>query len=133
MSVATGIYNNVFTWRIEGELDLTAGAAVSAIRGDNLSAAKTGTGQYTITLKNSGALQLVELLDREANFSGATRPATALGVCMDAVTQSTTTGDITIVLTTLALPTSGAATDGTAAVTISFGLTIRIGKVNSPI
>ena len=75
----------------------------------------------------------MELLDREANFSGATRPATALGVCMDTVTQSTTTGDITIIITTLANPTSGAATDGTAAVTVSFGLTIRIGKVNSPI
>ena len=133
MSTITGIINNVFTWTITGELDLSAAAAVVAIRGDNMTAVKTGTGQYTITLKNSGALQLVQLLNREANFAGATRPATALGVCLDTVTQNATTGDIALVITTLANPTSGAATDGAAAVTLSFGTVIRVGQANSPI
>jgi hypothetical protein len=133
MSTATGIINNLFTWVVQGELDISAGAAVVAIRGDNLSATKTGTGQYTVVLKNSGALQLVQLLGRDANFTGATRPATALGCCLDTVTQNATTGDISFVITTLALPTSGAATDGTAAVTIAFGAIIRIGQLASPI
>jgi hypothetical protein len=133
MSNIVGVINNAFTWSINGELDLSAGAAVVAIRGDNLSVTKTGTGQYTIVVKNSGALQLVQLLNREANFCGATRPATALGVCLDTVTQNATTGDINIIVTTLANPTSGAATDGTAAITVSFGVIIRIGQLNSPI
>lgn len=133
MSVATSIVNNVFTWRIEGELDLSAGAAVVAIRGDNMVAVKTATGQYTVTIKNSGALQVVELLNREASFTGTGRPVTALGVTLDTVIQNATTGDIAILITTLANATSGANTDGTAAVSISFGTTIRIGRVNSPI
>lgn len=133
MSVLTGVLNNECTWTISGELDVSAAAAVVAIRGSNLSVTKTGTGQYTIVLKNAGALQLVELLGREANFTGATRPATALGCCLDTVTQSATTGDITLILTTLALPTSGAATDGTAAVTIAFAVVVRTCKLVSPI
>ena len=133
MSVATAVYNNEGSWVIQGELDVTAGAAVSAIRGSNLSAVKGTAGQYLITLKNSGALQLVELLNREANFAGATRPATALGVCLDTVVQNATTGDILITVTTLASATSGAATDGTAAVTISFGVVIRYIKLGAPL
>jgi hypothetical protein len=133
MSNIVGVINNAFTWSLNGELDLSAAAAVVAVRGDNYTATKTGTGTYTIVVKNSGALQLVHLLNREANFTGATLPATALGVTLTTVTQSATTGDITITLLTTALPTSGAATDGTAAVTISFGVIIRIGQLNSPI
>lgn len=133
MSYLTAVVNNACTWTVQGELDLSAAAAVVAIRGDNMTVTKTGTGQYTVVLKNSGNLQIVELLGREANFTGATRPATALGVSLDTVTQSTTTGDITIILTTLALPTSGAATDGTAAVSIAFGAVIRTCRLVSPI
>lgn len=133
MSYLTAVVNNACTWSINGELDLSAAAAVVALRGDNMTATKTGTGQYTVVLKNSGALQLVELLNREANFTGATRPASALGVSLDTVVQSTTTGDITIVITTLTNPTSGAAADGSAAVTVSFGLIIRTCKLVSPI
>ena len=133
MSYLTAVVNNACTWTIGGELDVSAGAAVSALRGDNMTAVKTGTGQYTITLKNSGNMQLVELLGREANFAGATRPATALGVCLDTVTQNATTGDIAIVITTLANPTSGAATDGTAAVTIAFSTVIRTCKMGAPL
>lgn len=133
MSVITSVNSNECTWVVQGELDLSAAAAVVAIRGSNLTATKTGTGQYTIVLKNAGSLQLVELLGREANFTSATRPATALGCALDTVTQSTTTGDITLILTTLANPTSGAATDGTAAVTIAFGCVIRTCKLVSPL
>lgn len=133
MSYLTAVINNACTWTVQGELDLSAAAAVVAIRGDNLSATKTGTGQYTVVLKNSGALQVVELLGREANFTSATRPATALGCALDTVTQNATTGDISLVITTLANPTSGAATDGTAAVTIAFGTVIRTCKLVSPI
>lgn len=133
MSYLTGVINNACTWVVQGELDLSAAAAVVAIRGDNLTATKTGTGAYSVVLKNSGALQVVELLGRDANFTGATRPATALGCCLDSVTQNATTGDITFVITTLALPTSGAATDGTAAVTVAFGAIIRTCKLVSPL
>jgi hypothetical protein len=133
MTYLTAVVNNACTWTIGGELDLSAGAAVVASRGDNITFTKTGTGQYTGVLKNSGNLQLVELLGREANFAGSTRPATALGCCLDTVTQNATTGDISIVITTLANPTSGAATDGSAAVTIAFTTVIRTCKMVSPI
>lgn len=132
MSVATAIFNNVFSWRLEGEVDLSAAAAVLAVRGDNMTVTRTGPGSYSVVVKNSGALQLVESLNREAAFCGGF-PATASGVTMTTVTQSVTTGDITILLVTTAAPTNGAATDTTAATTIAFGATIRIGKVNSPI
>lgn len=132
MSNITGVLNNAFTWTIQGEMDLSAAGAVLAVRGDNFTATKTGTGLYTVVVKNSGALQLVELLGREANFA-QTLPATALGVTLLTVTQSTTTGDITLTITTTALPTSGAATDGTAATTVVFGCVIRIGRLVSPI
>lgn len=133
MSYITGVINNAFTWTLQGELDLSAAAAVVAVRGDNYVATKTGTGTYTVVVKNSGALQLVELLGRDANFTGATFPVTALGVTLTTVTQSATTGDITITLVTMANPTSGAATDGAAAVTIAFGVVIRIGKLGAPL
>lgn len=133
MPFITATSQNACSWTIEGELDISAGAAVVAIRGDGLSAVKGTTGQYLITLKNTSALQLVELLGREANFTGATFPATALGVTMTTVVQNATTGDITITLVTTANPTSGAPTDGAAAVTVAFECTIRTCKLVSPL
>lgn len=132
MSNITQVINNAFTWSIQGEVDLSSAAAVVANRGDNMVVTKTGTGTYTIVVKNSGALQLVEIIRRSANYC-ITVPATATGCNISTVTQSTTTGDITINLNTTASPTFGALTDGTAATTIAFEVIIRIGRLVSPI
>ncbi len=128
----TAVNQNACEWQIKGELDISAAAAVVALRGDNMTPLKTATGTYTVTIKNAGALQLVQLLNRHANYT-ATVPATALGVRVSTVTQNATSGDIVITLVTTALPTSGAATDGTAATTIAFQVVIRICQFDSVI
>lgn len=126
------VFNNECEWVLRGEVDLSAGAAVTATRGSNYTTTKTGTGVYTVVLKDSQALQLVEILHAIANFS-RTAPATALGVRVTSVAQNATSGDITITLTTTALPTSGAATDTTAATTVDFQVVIRTCQMASVI
>lgn len=132
MPTVTATINNECEWHLRGEFDISAAAAVTATRGSNYTTTKIGTGTYTVVLKDSSALQLVEILHREANYS-ATVPATALGVFISTVTQSASTGDITITIVTTAAATSGAATDGTAATTIDFEVVLRICKLVSPI
>lgn len=128
----TGVFNNECEWTIRGEFDISAAAAVLASRGTNTTVTKTGTGTYSVVLKNTGVLQLVEILHRKANYS-ATVPATALGVFISTVVQNATTGDITITVVTTAAATSGAATDGTAATTIDYEVVVRTCKLTSPI
>lgn len=132
MPTLSTVFNNEFEWVLRGEFDLSAAAAVTATRGTNFTTTKTGTGTYTVVLKNAQALQLVEILSREANFSG-TFPATATGVTVTTVTQNATSGDITITIVTTSGPTTGAATDTTAATTVDFGVVLRIGRLVSPI
>lgn len=125
------IFQNEFEWHVRGSIDLSAAAAVTAIRGTNMTATKTGTGAYSVVIKGNSALKLYEVISSHAEYSGANAPATALGVRVVSVTQAAT-DDITIVLNTTALPTSGAATDGTAAVTVNFEVIIRFGRNTSP-
>lgn len=133
MTLAT-VFNNEFEWVLRGEVDLNASAAVTAVRGTNFTVVKTGTGTYTVTLKNTSALQIVEILHRDANFSGSSLPATATGVTLTTVTQNLpNTSDVVITLVTTANPTTGAATDTTAACTIDFEAVLRIGRLVSPI
>jgi hypothetical protein len=126
------VINNECSYIIQGEIDINSSAAVLATRGSQLTTTKTGTGTYQVVLKDTSVLQLVEVLHREANYS-VTVPATALGVGVTTVTQSASTGDITITIVTTAAATSGAATDGTAATTIDFEVVIRTCRLVSPI
>lgn len=123
---------NEFEWQIRGQIDLNASAAVIANRGTNQTAAKTAVGTYTVVVKGNEALKLVEILQTQANFA-YTAPATALGVRIASVVQSSTTDDITITFKTSANPTSGADTDTTAATTISFVVVLRVGKMGNPL
>ena len=123
---------NEYEWVIRGELDITAGAAVSAIRGTNMTATKNGTGTYDIVVKGTSALKLVELLGRNVGFAG-TVPATATGCRVSSVTQNSSTDDITITLKTSLNPSTGADTDTTAATTLSFQVVIRVGKMGNPL
>lgn len=126
------IFHNACEYQIRGEFDLSAAAAVTATRGDDMTVVKTGVGAYTVTIKGVKAIKLVELLGRQAEFTG-TVPATALGVRIATVTQSAGTDDIVITINTTANPTSGANTDTTAATTVAFEVTIRNCKMTSPI
>lgn len=132
MPTVNATINNECEWHLRGEIDINSSAAVLATRGSNYTTTKTGTGTYTVVLKDTAALQMVEILHREASYS-ASVPATALGVFISTVVQNASTGDITITLITTAAATSGAATDGTAATTIDFEVVLRICKLVSPI
>ena len=126
------IYQNEWRWVIEGEIDLSAAAAVSAGRGTDMTFTKTATGTYTAVIKGSKGLKLVEILDRRVTFNG-TVPAAATGCRISGVTQDTSTDDITITIKTMASPTTGADTDTTAATTLSFKVVLRTGKMGSPL
>lgn len=126
-------YTNEHRYEIEGQIDLNSSAAVIAVRGTGLSAVKSATGTYTVTLAGPSALKLVEVLDQRSNFAGGA-PVTALGTRISSITQtSTDTNDpITIVIkTTATAGGSGADTDGTAAVTLSFRVVLRVGKMTA--
>lgn len=123
---------NEYEWHVRGQIDLSAAAAVTANRGTNQVAAKTAAGTYTVTIKGNHGLKLVELLDARANFClGAA--AGALGVRVQSVTQTSGTDDIVITLKTTAQATSGADTDVSGAVTVSFQVVMRVGKMTNPL
>lgn len=128
----TTVFQNDHRWQIEGEFDLSAAAAVTAVRGDGMTVTKSATGTYTVVISGVKALKMYEVLNRGVNYFG-TAPATALGVRVHSLVQATNgTDDITLVLKTTALPTSGADTDGTAAVGVAFRLVLRKQRMGNP-
>lgn len=120
-------------WSIRGQIDLSAAAAVTANRGTNQVAAKTATGTYTVTVKGTANLKLVEMLDQRVAFANGA-PVTALGCRISSVTQTAGTDDIVITIkTTLTAGGSGADTDVTGATTLSYEVVIRIAKMGNPL
>lgn len=124
------VFQNEGSWRIEGQIDLSAAAAVTAGRGTDMTFTKTATGTYTAVIKGSKGMKLVEVLDSAVNFSG-TVPATAVGCRVSGVAQSSSTDDITITIKTMDGVTTGADTDTTAATTLSFRVVIRTVKMGA--
>lgn len=128
----TQIIQNEFEWHIRGQVDLDSSAAVTANRGTGQTAAKTATGTYTVTVKGSQALKLVEILDQRVNFAN-TVPASATGCRISSITQSATSDDVVITIKTMASPNTGADTDTSAATTLSFQVVLRVGKMGNPL
>lgn len=123
---------NEFEWVIRGEIDLAV-AAVTANRGSNQVAARTGVGTYTVTIKGNHGLKLVEILERQVSWQGAV-PTTALGCRISSVVQTAGTDDIVITIKTMANPTSGADTDNTVtSPTLSYKVVLRVGKMGNPL
>lgn len=128
------VQNNLNAHDICGEVDLSAAAAVTAVRGDSISCTKTGTGTYVVRVsaRDQGSPAVFELLHRGAHYVNTT-PATALGVKMTTVTVDTTPAtkdDILITLVTTATAGgTGAAADTSAVATIAFSTKIRTRKV----
>lgn len=128
------VQNNLNAHDIDGEVDISAAAAVTAVRGDSLTCTKTGTGTYVVRVaaRDQGSPAVFETLKRQVNYCNGT-PATALGVKVTTVTvdaADATKNDILITLVTTATAGgTGAAADSTAAITISFGVKIRTRKV----
>lgn len=124
---------NEAEWSIKGQIDLDTDASVLANRGSNQTVEKTATGEYTVTIKGTANLKLVEMLNERCNFSRAT-PATAKGCRVDDVSQDTSTDDVTIVLKTTAnAEGSGADTDTTGAITLNYEVVIRTAKMGNPL
>lgn len=137
MATLASTANTECEYTIDGEFDLNSSAAVIATRGTGITVTKTGTGTYTVVLANRWGIQLVELINRWAGFSG-TQPVTATGIFVGAVTQASSqvagnAGDITINITTTLNPQGGAATDTTGATTVDFQVVFRTCKLVSPI
>lgn len=131
MAQPLAVFNNECEYIIRGQLDLSAGAAITATRGTNLTATKSATGTYTVTLKGVNAIRLVEMLDQSVNFANGV-PVTALGCRVSSVTQTAGTDDIVIVIKTTATG-GGADTDVTGATTLSFTIVIRTCKMGAPL
>ena len=121
----SGMSVGEFTVRFEIDTDGTG--AITATRGDNVVAAKTGTGTYTVTptagvLRNTGAalLPFAEVLHRQVQLLQAT--PTAFWATITGVVAST--GVISI--TTLQANASPAATNVSAVSTIAGYVTFRL-------
>lgn len=125
------VFNNYGEWIIRGQIDLSAAAAVNATRGDNLTTVKTNTGEYTVTLKGTANLKLVETLGQDVHFCNGV-PVTALGCRVSSVTQTSGTDDIVIIIKTSATG-GGADTNVTGATTLSFTVVIRVAKLGNPL
>lgn len=130
MSVATSKFMNEHRLELEGEIDLSAVAAVTAHRGTG-TAAKTAAGTYTVTIPAAIAdgLPLVETLKRDVQFAG-TVPATATGCRISSVAKNAA-GDLVITFKTSASPTTGADTDTTAATSLSYSVVFRTQKMTA--
>lgn len=125
------IIHNACEYTIRGQIDLSAGAAVTANRGDDQTVSKTATGTYTVTVKGVKAIRLVEVLDQRVNFANGV-PVTALGCRISSVTQTAGTDDLVIVIKTSATG-GGADTDVTGATTLSYEVTLRNCKMGAPL
>ena len=128
------ILQNEGEWTVKGQLDLDTDASILATRGTNMTATKTATGEYTVVIKGTANLKLVEMLQERCNFSGGAT-AGAIGNRVASVTQASDgTDDITIVMkTTLLAGGVGADTDVTAAVRLNFEVVIRVVKMGNPL
>ncbi len=125
--------NNYGEFKITGEVDLASGTTgVTAVRGDNMTASRTGVGTIVVVLNGSSAIKFIETLNRQVQFSGSTAPTTALGCRVHSVVQDANTQAISITLkTTATAGGSGADTDGGSAVTLSFDISLRIMKMGA--
>ena len=128
------VIQNEGEWTVKGQLSLHTDASVLSARGTNQTATKTATGEYTVVIKGTANLKLVEMLNERCNFSGGA-PAAALGCRVHSVAQASDGTDaITIVLkTTAAAGGSGADTDTTAAVKLNYEVVIRVVKMGNPL
>jgi hypothetical protein len=128
----TASNQNEAKWEIEAEIDLASNAAVSAVRGTNITATKTGTGAYSMVIKGTAARKMVEILHRDATLQGA--PTGAFNARVTGISQATDgSDDITVTLLTLSNAATPAAADVTAACVLSVSLTFRAAKMGNPL
>lgn len=121
---------------LEAEADLSAGAAVTAVRGTGFTCARTSAGNYTFTYANPNAEIMTEVLQKGTDLNGT--PATAFWAKILTVTQAVASPGlqstpIVITLQTLTNAATPAAADTTGACTLELAIAIRTTKLVSPI
>lgn len=121
---ATSIFQNEHRWVIEGQVDLSAAAAVGDSRGTNMVWARTAVGTYTCTVKGTTATRMYEALKASAFLSDAATLAGALEARISGIAQATD-GTDDVVITVLTCNETGAAADTTAAVTLNIDVVLR--------
>lgn len=140
MPVATAVSANEGKFEIEAEVDLNSSGAITAVRGTNITALKTGTGTYQINYLNRTGIKMYEILSRQSDLVGT--PATAFWSKITNVQQLAATnpadtapdsgGDVVISVTLLSNAATPAAADTTGACTITVGLTFRATRMSNP-
>lgn len=123
-------YTNEHRLEIEGQIDLSAAAAVSDSRVSGATVAKTAVGTYTVTFPASMGITLVDVVKAVAAFSGTTVPAGATGARVYSVALDSS-NNLVITLKTMASPTTGADADTTAAVTLNFSVVLRTANLDA--
>ncbi len=137
------IVQNDGEWIIKGLFTLASGGAVTALsnpdgstrtmNGDNMSVVKAGgTATYTVTLKGTANLKLVEVLEADANLCLGTQ-TTAFRAHVTAVTQSASTDDITITISLFSNASPPVAAETGAAISVSFRVTVRTRRMGGVI
>ncbi len=131
MPNTTARNQNPNKWEIEMEADLSAAAAVTATRGENVTCTKTGVGTYNFVIKGTSALKVHATLNRDARLHGT--PATAFDARITAITQATDgSDDVTVSVTTLTNAATPAAADTTGACVLSVSLTLQCARMGNP-
>ena len=130
MTTEVSVFNNYARFQVEGQVDLSSTGAVTAYRGDNITVAKTATGQYTVTVKNPSQLKSYETLNTGANLQD-----TAIGTVKDvgvvSLSFSSSTGNWTFIVRTV--DAAGADVDeASSALTVSFNFVVRTNRMTMP-
>jgi hypothetical protein len=128
----TSRYQNEGRFVLDAEVDLSAAAAVVAVRGTNVTCTKTGTGAYQFVFKGTAALKLYEVLFRDAKLNGT--PTGAFDARVASVSQATDgSDDITVNVVTLNNAATPAAADVSAACVLDMQLVARVIRMGNPL
>src|SRR5882757_532877 len=128
---SSSFYNNYGRFKVKGTFDLSSSAAVNTltypaggtktVRGRGMTVTKASTGTYTVVIQTSNStggpvIPIVELVDGDAGLTGST-VAGALNARIGGAPPIDANGNINV--TVITGGSTGAATDTTAAITIS--------------
>lgn len=127
----SSVFGNSARYAMEGQVDISAAAAVSAYRGDGVTVAKTATGRYKVTVKNPGELKLVKVLNTQVTMQDAS-VGTVKDVGCVSMTQNATTGAFEMTIRTV--DAAGADVDeATDALTVSFAFVLQTARMTNPL
>jgi hypothetical protein len=124
---------NLGTSQASFSVDVSSGAAVVTVHGDNWTCTKTGTGTYTFVYANRQGIMMKELMSKWVDWT--TAAASALFPQMLSIVQAGGRDGLDITVVVALRNSAGAATDTAVAGTISAGFETKVtgGTFTSPI